>query len=127
MIFTEEDSERNAELKKNLSVPPLNFDEETLKEINNNFKNGRLEKVREISSLPISHIVITHSHPDHFFGAEAFVNIGDFCITYVNALKPNLFFCKLSITIQEFFDSNIFAQIACSLPPLPITPIIIYI
>ena len=48
MIFTEEDSERNAELKKNLSVPPLNFDEETLKEINKNFKDGRLEKVREI-------------------------------------------------------------------------------
>ena len=35
--------------------------------------NKLLEKVREISSLPISHIVITHSHPDHFFGAEAFV------------------------------------------------------
>ena len=48
MIFTEEDSERNAELKKNLSVPPLNFDEETLKEINKNFKDGRLEKVREV-------------------------------------------------------------------------------
>ena len=32
-----------------------------------------LEKVREISSLPISHIVITHSHPDHFFGTEAFL------------------------------------------------------
>ena len=48
MIFKEEDSERNAELKKNLSVPPLNFDEETLKEINKNFKDGRLEKVREI-------------------------------------------------------------------------------
>ena len=30
MIFTEEDSERNAELKKNLSVPPFNFDEDTL-------------------------------------------------------------------------------------------------
>ncbi len=53
MIFTEEDSERNAELKKNLSVPPLNFDEETLKEINNNFKNGRLEKVREIFDNPL--------------------------------------------------------------------------
>ena len=48
MIFTEEDSERNAELKKNLSVPPLNFDEETLKEINKNFKDDRLEKVREV-------------------------------------------------------------------------------
>ncbi len=53
MIFTEEDSERNAELKKNLSLPPLNFDEETLKEINKNFKNGRLEKVREIFDNPL--------------------------------------------------------------------------
>ena len=31
-----------------------------------------LERVRKISQLPISHIVITHSHPDHFFGTEAF-------------------------------------------------------
>ena len=27
-----------------------------------------LKKIRETSSLPISHIIITHSHPDHFFG-----------------------------------------------------------
>ena len=32
-----------------------------------------LKKIREISELPISHIVITHSHPDHFFGTEAFL------------------------------------------------------
>ena len=29
------------------------------------------KKIREISKLPISHIVITHSHPDHFLGTEA--------------------------------------------------------
>tara|TARA_B100000029_G_scaffold495016_1_gene559471 strand:- start:118 stop:1077 length:960 start_codon:yes stop_codon:yes gene_type:complete len=32
-----------------------------------------LEKIREKSNLPISHIVITHSHPDHFFGTQAFL------------------------------------------------------
>lgn len=32
-----------------------------------------LKKIREISRLPISHIAITHSHPDHFFGTEAFL------------------------------------------------------
>ena len=30
-------------------------------------------KIREISQIPISHIIITHSHPDHFFGTEAFM------------------------------------------------------
>ncbi len=33
-----------------------------------------LEKIKTISDLPISHIVITHSHPDHFFGTEAFLS-----------------------------------------------------
>ncbi len=33
-----------------------------------------LKKIKEISSLPISHIIITHSHPDHFFGTEALVS-----------------------------------------------------
>ena len=32
------------------------------------------KKIKEISNLPISHIIITHSHPDHFFGTEAFIN-----------------------------------------------------
>ncbi len=31
------------------------------------------KKIREISDNPISHIIITHSHPDHFFGTEAFM------------------------------------------------------
>ena len=33
-----------------------------------------LEKIKTISDLPISHIIITHSHPDHFFGTEAFLS-----------------------------------------------------
>ncbi len=33
-----------------------------------------LKRIRKISDLPISHIVITHSHPDHFFGTESFLS-----------------------------------------------------
>ena len=32
-----------------------------------------LKKIKEISTVPISHIIITHAHPDHFFGTEAFM------------------------------------------------------
>ena len=31
-----------------------------------------LEKIKTISNLPISHIVITHSHPDHFLVQKPF-------------------------------------------------------
>jgi len=48
MIFTEEDSERNSELKKNLRMPPLKFDQETLTEINKHLKTGKLDKVRDV-------------------------------------------------------------------------------
>ena len=33
-----------------------------------------LKKIKETSSLPISHIIITHSHPDHFFGTQELIN-----------------------------------------------------
>jgi quinoprotein relay system zinc metallohydrolase 2 len=33
-----------------------------------------LKKIKEISKLPISHIIITHSHPDHFFGTQELMN-----------------------------------------------------
>ena len=48
MIFIEEDSERNSELEKNLRMPPLNFDKETLTEINKHLKTGKLDKVRDV-------------------------------------------------------------------------------
>ena len=35
------------------------------------FAKKMYKKIRDISKLPISHIVITHSHPDHFLGTEA--------------------------------------------------------
>ena len=34
-----------------------------------------LKKISKITKLPISHVVITHSHPDHFFGIEEFKKI----------------------------------------------------
>ena len=33
-----------------------------------------LNSIKKISNLPISHVVITHSHPDHFFGTQVFNN-----------------------------------------------------
>ena len=48
MIFAEEDSERNSELKKNLRMPPLKFDQETLTEINKHLETGKLDKVIDV-------------------------------------------------------------------------------
>ena len=31
-----------------------------------------MDSIKKISKLPISHVVITHGHPDHFFGISAF-------------------------------------------------------
>ena len=39
-----------------------------------NIGNKIKKRIREISDLPINHIIITHSHPDHIFGTEAFIN-----------------------------------------------------
>ena len=36
--------------------------------------NQMLKKIKSISKLPISHIIITHSHPDHFLGTEALMS-----------------------------------------------------
>ena len=32
------------------------------------------KKINDISDLPISYVVITHSHPDHYFGTNVFIN-----------------------------------------------------
>ena len=50
MIFAEEDSARNSELKKNLRMPPLNFDKETLTEINKHLSGGSLEELMKVFS-----------------------------------------------------------------------------
>jgi len=33
-----------------------------------------LQVIRKTSTLPVTHIVITHSHPDHYFGTQEFLN-----------------------------------------------------
>ncbi|MBH43795.1 MAG: hypothetical protein CMP25_03270 [Rickettsiales bacterium] len=34
-----------------------------------------LKKIKEKTSLPISHVVITHGHPDHYLGSSIFKNL----------------------------------------------------
>ena len=60
--------------------------------------------IRKISQLPISHIVITHSHPDHFFGTEAFLNESP---TVVGHEKLN----RSLITNFEFYKNSQYSNI----------------
>lgn len=62
------------------------------------------DAVRAVTDLPVCHVVITHVHPDHFFGAAAFTDAQPTFIghgnlprqlaararTYVNALERDL-------------------------------------
>ncbi len=43
-----------------------------------------LKKIKETSKLPISHIIITHSHPDHFLGTEALISDNPVIIGHEN-------------------------------------------
>ena len=54
MIYTEEDSERNSELKKNLRMPPLKFDQETLTEINKHLSVGSLDELMKVFSKKLT-------------------------------------------------------------------------
>nr|WP_319387412.1 quinoprotein relay system zinc metallohydrolase 2 [uncultured Roseibium sp.] len=40
--------------------------------------------IRSVSSLPISHLVLTHVHPDHLFGASVFAEAGATVIGHPN-------------------------------------------
>ncbi|WP_434051927.1 MAG: quinoprotein relay system zinc metallohydrolase 2 [Roseibium sp.] len=40
--------------------------------------------IRSVSSLPISHLVLTHVHPDHLFGASVFADAGAKVIGHPN-------------------------------------------
>ena len=53
MIFAEEDSERNSELKKNLRMPPLNFDKETLTEIKKHLSGDSLDELMKVFSKKV--------------------------------------------------------------------------
>ena len=59
MIFAEEDSERNSELKRNLRMPPLNFDKETLNEINNHLSGGNLDELMKVFSKKLKEDIQT--------------------------------------------------------------------
>ena len=50
------------------------------------------------------------------------------CVKILESKKVDRVYCfpGKQYNFLIFFDSKILAQIACSLPPLPITPIIIY-
>ena len=39
-----------------------------------NIGEALYKKIKDISGLPISYVVITHSHPDHYFGTNVFTN-----------------------------------------------------
>ncbi len=43
-----------------------------------------LQKIKKTSKLPISHIIITHSHPDHFLGTEALIKDNPVIIGHEN-------------------------------------------
>ena len=59
MIFTEEDSERNSELKKNLRMPPLNFDQETLTEIKKQLSGDSLDELMKVFSKKLKEDIQT--------------------------------------------------------------------
>ncbi|MCP4073732.1 MAG: quinoprotein relay system zinc metallohydrolase 2 [Hyphomicrobiales bacterium] len=40
--------------------------------------------IREKSDLPISHVILTHMHPDHVLGASVFANIGAIIVGHAN-------------------------------------------
>jgi quinoprotein relay system zinc metallohydrolase 2 len=43
--------------------------------------------VRTISSLPISHLILTHNHPDHVLGASVFAEAGAEVVGHPNLLR----------------------------------------
>ncbi len=58
-----------------------------------------IEQIRLKTKLPISHVVITHGHPDHFLGSSAFLKFNPIFIGHENlerSLNMNFNFYKLS-------------------------------
>ena len=54
MIFTEEDSERGSEFKKNLRMSPFKLNEETLTEINKHLSVGSLDELMKVFSKKLT-------------------------------------------------------------------------
>ena len=56
-----------------------------------------IAKIQLITSLPISHVVITHGHPDHFLGSSAFSKFNPIFVGHENlerSLSMNFNFYK---------------------------------
>lgn len=68
--------------------------------------NKLIEKIKNKTNLPISHVVITHGHPDHFLGSSAFSVFNPIFIGHENlerSLTMNFNFYKLlqSTSIED--------------------------
>ena len=74
MIFAEEDSERNSELKKNLRMPPLNFDKETLNEINNHVSGGSFDELMKVFSKKLKEDFQTANNEGNHLSKEEIEN-----------------------------------------------------
>lgn len=64
-----------------------------------------LEAVENLIGLPVSHVIITHMHPDHSLGLAAFEELGDVVIlghpNLVNSMLSNLDFFKDNFIKEE--------------------------
>ena len=74
MIFAEEDSERNSELKKNLRMPPLNFDKETLTEIKKQLSGGSFDELLKVFSKKLKEDFQTANNEGNHLSKEEIEN-----------------------------------------------------
>lgn len=73
--------------------------------------------IREVTELPISHVILTHIHPDHIFGGSAFTDVAHVVAhrKYAGALAQRGEFYRNSF--RAFFsDPNIPVSLQPSLP-----------
>jgi len=66
--------------------------------------NGTLDAIRSHTNLPVSHVLITHVHPDHSIGLAAYSTMSDVIFLGHPALTDALY------TNLEFFNDNYFQQ-----------------
>jgi len=74
MIFAEEDSERNSEMKKNLRMPPLNFDKETLTEIKKQLSEGSFDELMKVFSKKLKEDFQTANNEGNHLSKEEIEN-----------------------------------------------------
>ena len=74
MIFAEEDSERNSEMEKNLRMPPLNFDKETLTEIKKQLSGGSFDELMKVFSKKLKKDFQTANNEGNHLSKEELEN-----------------------------------------------------